>query len=127
MRVGFIVGEFPLLSETFVIDQMAGLIARGFEIEVLCNRVRCDDRIDRQSEPMVTLLGATRRWWGWAAGLGAVAAREIVHGDASATRAQGFRDRASDAAAGAGDQSNLGFHVRHMETSGHVVAARMIL
>ena len=75
MRVGFIVGEFPLLSETFVIDQMAGLIARGFEIEVLCNRVRCDDRIDRQSEPMVTLLGATRRWWGWAAGLGAVAAR----------------------------------------------------
>jgi len=29
MRVGFVVGEFPLLSETFVADQMAGLLARG--------------------------------------------------------------------------------------------------
>src|SRR5206468_4327707 len=52
-----------------------GLVERGFEIEVLCNRVRRDDRIDRQSEPMVTLLGATRRWWGWAAGLSGLVAR----------------------------------------------------
>ncbi|CDX40715.1 putative glycosyl transferase [Mesorhizobium sp. ORS 3359] len=75
MRVGFIVGEFPLLSETFVIDQMAGLVARGFEVEVLCNRLKRDDRIDRHTEPMVTLLGETRRWWGWAAGLSGLVAR----------------------------------------------------
>jgi len=56
MRVGFVVGEFPLLSETFVADQMAGLLARGFDVEVVCDRTKGDDRIDRQSEPMATLV-----------------------------------------------------------------------
>ncbi|RVD67351.1 colanic acid biosynthesis glycosyltransferase WcaL, partial [Mesorhizobium sp. M4A.F.Ca.ET.029.04.2.1] len=69
MRVGFVVGEFPLLSETFVADQMAGLLERGFEVEVVCDRMKGDDRIDRQSEPMATLLARTRHWWSWAAGI----------------------------------------------------------
>ncbi|MBM2710763.1 glycosyltransferase [Mesorhizobium caraganae] len=69
MRVGFVVGEFPLLSETFVADQMAGLLARGFDVEVVCDRTKGDDRIDRQSEPMATLLARTQHWWRWAAGL----------------------------------------------------------
>ncbi len=60
MRVGFVVGEFPLLSETFVADQMAGLLARGFDVEVVCDRTKGDDRIDRQSEPMATLLARTQ-------------------------------------------------------------------
>lgn len=46
MRVGFVVGEFPLLSETFVADQMAGLLARGFDVEVVCDRTKGDDRIE---------------------------------------------------------------------------------
>ncbi|UCI07720.1 glycosyltransferase [Mesorhizobium sp. B1-1-8] len=75
MRVGFVVGEFPLLSETFVVDQMAGLLTRGFDVEVVCNRVRTDDRIDRRSEPMATLLARTQRWWKWAAGLDGLISR----------------------------------------------------
>ncbi|MER8903944.1 glycosyltransferase [Mesorhizobium sp. M0772] len=67
MRVGFVVGEFPLLSETFVVDQMAGLLARGFQVEVVCEKMQGDHRIDRQSEPMATLLARTRHWWRWAA------------------------------------------------------------
>jgi colanic acid/amylovoran/stewartan biosynthesis glycosyltransferase WcaL/AmsK/CpsK len=67
MRVGFVVGEFPLLSETFVVDQMVGLLRRGFDVEVVCHRIKADDRIDRKSEPMATLLAGTRRWWRWAA------------------------------------------------------------
>jgi colanic acid/amylovoran biosynthesis glycosyltransferase len=68
MRVGFIVGEFPLLSETFVIDQMAGLLRRGFDVEVVCNTIRADTQIDLHGEPMRTLLAGTWRWWRWAAG-----------------------------------------------------------
>ncbi|UVK39159.1 glycosyltransferase [Mesorhizobium sp. AR10] len=69
MRVGFVVGEFPLLSETFVVDQMAGLLARGFDVEVVCDKTKGDDRIDRQTEPMATLLAKTQHWWRWAAGI----------------------------------------------------------
>ncbi|ESY68317.1 glycosyltransferase [Mesorhizobium sp. M0051] len=69
MRVGFVVGGFPLLSETFVVDQMAGLLARGFDVEVVCDRTKGDDRIDRQMEPMATLLARTQHWWRWAAGI----------------------------------------------------------
>ncbi|MEP6568088.1 MAG: glycosyltransferase, partial [Mesorhizobium sp.] len=75
MRVGFVVGEFPLLSETFVLDQMAGLLARGFDVEVVCDKTKGDDRIDRQREPMVTLLARTQHWWRWAAGIGAFVRR----------------------------------------------------
>ncbi|MDG4882485.1 glycosyltransferase [Mesorhizobium sp. WSM4884] len=73
MRVGFVVGEFPLLSETFVIDQMAGLLSRGFDVEVICTRIGSDGRIDRQGEPVAKLLATTRCWWEWAAGV-----RELV-------------------------------------------------
>ncbi len=75
MRVGFVVGEFPLLSETFVLDQMAGLLRRDFDVAVVCNAVRNDDRIYKQKEPLATLLNKTRRWWGWAAGVGGLVSR----------------------------------------------------
>jgi colanic acid/amylovoran biosynthesis glycosyltransferase len=35
LRVLFVVGEFPALSETFVLDQVTGLIDRGIEVTVL--------------------------------------------------------------------------------------------
>jgi colanic acid/amylovoran biosynthesis glycosyltransferase len=34
MRIAFIVGGFPLLSETFVINQVIGLIERGHEVDI---------------------------------------------------------------------------------------------
>ncbi len=35
MRVLFVVGQFPVLSETFILDQVTGLIDRGFDVTIL--------------------------------------------------------------------------------------------
>ncbi len=69
MRVGFVVGQFPMLSETFVIGQMAGLLRRGFKVDVVCNGISDYNFADRQQEPLATLLPRTRDWWGAAARL----------------------------------------------------------
>lgn len=63
MRAGFVVGEFPLLSHTFVISQIEALMRRGFDISVICDRIGDDSRIDREAEPMRTMLANTHRWW----------------------------------------------------------------
>jgi colanic acid/amylovoran biosynthesis glycosyltransferase len=34
MRIAFIVGHFPQLSETFILNQLTGLIARGYEVDI---------------------------------------------------------------------------------------------
>ncbi len=34
MRIAFILGRFPVLAETFVLDQITGLIDRGHEVEI---------------------------------------------------------------------------------------------
>lgn len=34
MRIAFIVGHFPILSETFILNQITGLIDRGHEIDI---------------------------------------------------------------------------------------------
>ncbi len=34
MKIAFIVGEFPVLSQTFVLNQITGLIARGHEVVI---------------------------------------------------------------------------------------------
>jgi colanic acid/amylovoran biosynthesis glycosyltransferase len=69
MRIGFVVGQFPQLSETFVIGQMTGLLRRGFSVEVVCNGITDYDFPDRRQEPLRTLLPRTRDWWGAAARL----------------------------------------------------------
>jgi colanic acid/amylovoran biosynthesis glycosyltransferase len=63
MRVGFVVGEFPLLSHTFVISQVEAFMRRGYDISVICDRIGGDSRIDRNAEPMRTMLENTHRWW----------------------------------------------------------------
>jgi colanic acid/amylovoran biosynthesis glycosyltransferase len=40
MRLLFVLGEFPVLSETFVLDQITGLIDRGMDVAVLARRPR---------------------------------------------------------------------------------------
>lgn len=67
MRIGFVVGQFPQLSETFVVGQMAGLLKRGFEVEVVCNGISDSHPANRVQEPIATLLKRTRDWWGAAA------------------------------------------------------------
>ena len=34
MRIAFIVGQFPILSETFILNQIVGLIERGHEVDI---------------------------------------------------------------------------------------------
>ncbi len=38
MRVAFVVGEFPLLSESFVLNQITGLIDRGHQVDIYAER-----------------------------------------------------------------------------------------
>jgi colanic acid/amylovoran biosynthesis glycosyltransferase len=69
VRIGFVVGRFPSLSETFVISQMSSLLRRGFQVDVVCNGIADDEHLDRHGEPLATLLAKTRDWWGPAARL----------------------------------------------------------
>ncbi len=38
MRIAFVVGQFPLLSETFVLSQITGMIDRGHQVTVFAHR-----------------------------------------------------------------------------------------
>jgi colanic acid/amylovoran biosynthesis glycosyltransferase len=69
MRVGFVVGQFPTLSETFVISQMGGLLQRGASVGVVCNGIADYAYPDREKEPLSRLLPETRDWWGGISGL----------------------------------------------------------
>ena len=48
MRIAFFVGDFPSLSETFVLDQITGLIDRGHDVRIVARRVVPAER--RQEE-----------------------------------------------------------------------------
>lgn len=39
MRIAFIVNEFPAISETFVLDQLTGLIGQGCEVDVFAHQL----------------------------------------------------------------------------------------
>src|SRR5262245_53067347 len=69
MRIGFVVGEFPLLSHTFVISQIEGFMRRGYDISVVCDRIGSDKRVDATAEPMKSMLENTHRWWRLSPGL----------------------------------------------------------
>ena len=38
MRIAFVVDQFPTLSETFILGQITGLIDRGHEVDIYCDR-----------------------------------------------------------------------------------------
>lgn len=38
MKIAFVVGEFPNLSETFVINQIAGLVERGHDVDIYADK-----------------------------------------------------------------------------------------
>lgn len=64
MKICFVVNQFPSLSETFVLDQIAGCVERGMEVSVLCN----EDLFRRGAAagpiPSQALAGRIARWWG---------------------------------------------------------------
>jgi colanic acid/amylovoran biosynthesis glycosyltransferase len=38
MRIAFLVDQFPTLSETFILNQITGLIDRGHEVDIYCDK-----------------------------------------------------------------------------------------
>lgn len=45
MKIAFIVGEFPKLSETFILNQVTGLIDRGQEVDIYANKPASDGKV----------------------------------------------------------------------------------
>jgi colanic acid/amylovoran biosynthesis glycosyltransferase len=62
MKICFVVNIFPSLSETFILDQIAGCLDRGFEVRVVCNAIGKDRNI---ADPRWQMLpGNVVCWWG---------------------------------------------------------------
>ena len=40
MRIAFLVNNFPMLSETFVLNQITGLLDRGHEVDIYTQNLR---------------------------------------------------------------------------------------
>ena len=47
MRIAFVVGRFPTLSETFILNQVTGLLDRGHDVEVFASEPSRDPKIHR--------------------------------------------------------------------------------
>ena len=58
MRIAFIVDRFPTLSETFILNQITGLIDRGHEVDIYCDRPGNTTKIHPEIE-QYQLLGHT--------------------------------------------------------------------
>jgi colanic acid/amylovoran biosynthesis glycosyltransferase len=61
MRIAFLLNRFPLLSETFILDQITGLIDRGHDVDVY---VRADEGEPAKTHADVERYGlrATNLW-----------------------------------------------------------------
>lgn len=59
MRVAFVVGQFPALSETFVLNQVTGLIDRGVEVDIYATERRPQSAVHPDVE-RYDLLAKTR-------------------------------------------------------------------
>lgn len=45
MKIAFMVGNFPALSETFILNQITGLIDRGHEVDIYAKKPRKDPSV----------------------------------------------------------------------------------
>ena len=45
MKIAFIISHFPALSETFVLNQITGLIERGHEVDIYADRPGRDSSV----------------------------------------------------------------------------------
>ena len=50
MRIAFIVDQFPALSETFILNQITGLIDRGHKVDIYCDRLGNTETIHPEVE-----------------------------------------------------------------------------
>jgi colanic acid/amylovoran biosynthesis glycosyltransferase len=61
MRIAFVVGNFPALSETFILNQITGLIDRGHEVDIYAEKPRQEPSIHADVEKY-QLLDRTYYW-----------------------------------------------------------------
>ncbi|PRD44713.1 colanic acid biosynthesis glycosyltransferase WcaL [Phyllobacterium phragmitis] len=66
MKIGVVVDRFPSLSETFVLDQVHGLLERGFEVGVICNENAVEQYKSGRPGDWQALSDNTVCWWGGA-------------------------------------------------------------
>ncbi len=50
MKIAFIVNEFPKLSETFILNQITGLLDLGHDIEIFAKKKSKDNKIHSDVE-----------------------------------------------------------------------------
>lgn len=51
MKIAFIVGQFPVLSETFILNQITGLLDRGHEVDIYAD---CPGNLDKLHDDVVS-------------------------------------------------------------------------
>jgi colanic acid/amylovoran biosynthesis glycosyltransferase len=61
MRVAFVVGSFPEVSTTFILDQVTGLLDRGHQVEVFA-RVPAPSAVQHASVAQYDLIARTHYW-----------------------------------------------------------------
>ncbi|UCI07719.1 glycosyltransferase [Mesorhizobium sp. B1-1-8] len=64
MKICFVVDKFPSLSETFVLDQIAGCLERGMEVGVVCNETTFGRDRNIDDRRWQALPGKVVCWWG---------------------------------------------------------------
>ncbi len=64
MKVCFVVDKFPSLSETFVLDQIAGCLERGMQVGVVCNETTFGKERNVDDARWRNLPGGVSAWWG---------------------------------------------------------------
>lgn len=89
MRIAVVAGQFPVLSETFVLNQITGLIDRGHDVEILAN----DPGISPKMHPDVEKYGLLERtfYWGDGGVRKRTAAKHIVTAVLGAKRGEAWR------------------------------------
>ena len=59
MKIAFILGGFPKLSETFILNQITGLIERGHEVEIYADNLINENKVHPDIEKY-SLISRTR-------------------------------------------------------------------
>lgn len=59
MKIAIIAGQFPVLSETFILNQITGLIARGHEVDIYASHPKYSEKVHPDVEKY-QLLKRTR-------------------------------------------------------------------
>ncbi|MEA5465665.1 glycosyltransferase [Leptothoe sp. PORK10 BA2] len=61
MKIAFFLGEFPAISQTFILDQIVGLIQQGHEVDVFATTVSDEDTVHPEINKY-SLLERTYYW-----------------------------------------------------------------